>query len=39
MKIIIPAGKVMGGIEVQLTDAFFADPRSIKNTFVIPLKN
>jgi hypothetical protein len=28
----------MGGIEVQLTDAFFADPRSIKNTFVIPLK-
>ena len=28
----------MGGIEVQLTDAFFADPRAIKNTFVIPLK-
>lgn len=38
MKITIPAGKVMGGIEVQLTDAFFADPRAIKNTFVIPLK-
>lgn len=38
MKINIPAGKVMGGIEVQLTDAFFADPRSIKNTFVLPLK-
>ncbi|MEJ8816464.1 DUF5627 domain-containing protein [Lacibacter sp. H407] len=38
MKIVIPAGKVMGGIEVQLTDAFFADPRAIKNTFVIPLK-
>jgi hypothetical protein len=38
MKIIIPSGKVMGGIQVQLTDAFFADPRAIKNTFVIPLK-
>jgi hypothetical protein len=38
MKITIPSGKVMGGIEVQLTDAFFADPRSIKNTFVIPMK-
>lgn len=37
-KILIPSGKVMGGIEVQLTDAFFADPRAIKNTFVIPLK-
>ena len=38
MKIVIPSGKVMGGMEVQLTDAFFADPRAIKNTFVIPLK-
>ncbi len=38
MKITIPSGKVMGGLIVQLTDAFFADPRSIKNTFVIPLK-
>ena len=38
MKITIPAGKVMGGIEVQLTDAFFADPRSVKNTFAIPLR-
>jgi Family of unknown function (DUF5627)/Domain of unknown function (DUF1735) len=38
MKITIPSGEVMGGIEVQLTDAFFADPRSVKNTFVIPLK-
>jgi hypothetical protein len=37
-KILIPSGKVMGGIEIQLTDAFFADPRAIKNTFVIPLK-
>jgi len=37
-KIVIPSGKVMGGIEVQLTDAFFQDPKSVKNTFVIPLK-
>jgi hypothetical protein len=38
MKIVIPSGKIMGGMEVQLTDAFFADPRAIKNSFVIPLK-
>jgi hypothetical protein len=37
-KIIIPSGKLMGGLEVQLTDAFFQDPRSVKNTFVIPLR-
>jgi hypothetical protein len=38
MKIIIPSGKMSGGIEVQLTDAFFADPLSISNTYVIPLR-
>jgi hypothetical protein len=38
MNITIPAGSTMGGLEVQLTDAFFADPRSIKNTFIIPLR-
>lgn len=38
MKIVIPSGKMTGGVEIQLTDAFFADPRAIKNTFVIPLK-
>jgi len=38
MKIVIPSGTMMGGIEVQLTDAFFADPRAIKNTFVIPMR-
>jgi hypothetical protein len=37
-QIVIPSGKMMGGLEVQLTDAFFQDPRSIKNTFVIPLR-
>jgi hypothetical protein len=37
-KITIPSGKLMGGLDIQLTDAFFADPRSIKNTFVVPVK-
>ena len=37
-KLTIPAGQVNGNIEVQLSDAFFNDPRSIKNTYVIPLK-
>lgn len=36
--IIIPAGKFLGGLEVQLTDAFFQDPLSIKRTYVIPVK-
>ncbi|OQP56761.1 DUF5627 domain-containing protein [Niastella populi] len=37
-KIVIPAGELMGALEVQLTDAFFQDPRAVKNTFVIPLR-
>ncbi len=37
MQIVIPSGKLMGGIEVQLTDAFFNDTLSIENTYVIPL--
>jgi len=37
-KIVIPSGKFIGGIEVQLSDAFFADPLAIKNTYVIPLR-
>lgn len=36
-KIVIPAGSLSGGIEVQLTDAFFADPKAIANKYVIPL--
>ncbi|OQP44102.1 adhesin [Niastella koreensis] len=36
--ILIPSGSLTGGLEVQLTDAFFQDPRSVKNTFVIPLR-
>lgn len=37
-KIVIPAGQIKGGIEVQLTDKFFADPDAVKNTYVIPIK-
>ncbi len=37
-KIAIPNGTLAGGIDVQLTDSFFADPKAIKNTYVIPLK-
>ncbi|WP_291861440.1 DUF5627 domain-containing protein [Marinilabilia sp.] len=31
-------GDVQGGVEVQLSDAFFADAGSINNTYVIPLR-
>lgn len=37
-KIVIPKGNITGGVEVQLSDAFFADPLSIKKTYVIPLQ-
>lgn len=37
MQIEIPPGKLMGGIQVQLTDAFFADTNSINVTYVVPL--
>lgn len=36
--ILIPEGGLTGGVEVQLTDAFFNDPKAIKNTYVIPLR-
>lgn len=36
-RIVIPKGQIMGGVEVQLTDAFFADPLTLTNTYVIPL--
>ena len=35
---LIYGGSHMGGVEVQLSDAFFADPDAIKNTYVIPVK-
>jgi len=37
-QITIPKGSILGGVQVQLTDAFFADPLAIKNTYVLPLK-
>lgn len=37
-QIIIPGGKVNGTVDVQLTDAFFLDPLSIAQNYVIPLK-
>lgn len=32
------AGNRMSGVEVQLTDAFFQDPASIAQTYVLPLR-
>ncbi|MDR0574081.1 MAG: DUF1735 domain-containing protein [Tannerella sp.] len=37
-KIVIPKGEYNGGVEVQLTDAFFNDPAAIKNTYVVPMR-
>ena len=31
-------GTLQDGVEVQLTDAFFADPKAVENTYVIPLQ-
>jgi hypothetical protein len=36
-KLIIPKNEILGRVTVQLTDAFFADPMALKNTYVIPL--
>jgi Family of unknown function (DUF5627)/Domain of unknown function (DUF1735) len=36
--IVVPKGKMQGYVDVQLTDAFFNDPNSIKNHYVIPLR-
>lgn len=36
-QIVIPAGKYNGNIEVQLTDAFFADPKAIGLSYVVPI--
>lgn len=37
-QINIPKGEIIGGVEVQLTDAFFADEKSLGNYYVIPMK-
>ena len=36
-KITIKKGSILGGVTVQLTDAFFNDPKSLENTYVIPV--
>lgn len=36
--ITIPAGKAYDGIEVQLTDAFFADPKALSLNYVLPVR-
>ena len=37
-QIVIPKGEISGGVEVQFTDAFFADPKSLLTNYVIPLR-
>jgi hypothetical protein len=37
-QIVIVKGELIGGVEVQLTEDFFADPQAITNTYVIPLR-
>jgi hypothetical protein len=36
-KFVIKKGEILGRVDVQLTDAFFADPLALKNTYVIPV--
>lgn len=36
-KLVIPMDATSGGVVVQLTDAFFADPLALANNYVIPL--
>ena len=37
-QINIPAGQISGGVEVQLTQDFFADPKSTSSVYAIPLR-
>lgn len=37
-EIVIKKGDFNGGVEVQLTDAFFNDPSAIGNTYVVPMR-
>ena len=36
--ITIPKGEISAGVEVQLSEAFFSDPLSLKTHYVIPIK-
>jgi len=33
----IPSGSLLGGVDVQLTDAFFNDPLALSNNYAIPV--
>ena len=37
-EVTIPAGQVRGKVNVHLTDAFFADPKSAQVTYVLPVR-
>lgn len=37
-ELLVPKDKMSGGVEVQLTEAFFNDVLAIKNTYVIPIR-
>lgn len=37
-QMVIPKGEIMGGVEVQFTEAFFADPLAISRNYVIPVR-
>lgn len=36
-QITIPKGSFLGGVEVQLTDAFFQDPLALNNNYALPV--
>jgi hypothetical protein len=36
-QITIPKGSFLGGVEVQLTDAFFQDPLALSNNYALPV--
>jgi hypothetical protein len=37
-QIVVPKGEFIGGIEVQLTDAFLDDPKAVLTRYVIPIR-
>lgn len=37
-EIVIPQGKVAGGVQVQLTEDFFNDPLAVNRNYVLPVK-
>lgn len=35
---VIPKGEIIGGVEVEFTDAFFNDPLAVQRNYVIPVR-